>query len=252
MSSGASEYGFTVIVPVYNESGNLSRLEEALSAFLEHCCMKSAVLFVDDGSDDGSLSGLKDICARHEDFHYISFSRNCGLSAALKAGFDCVRSPYVGYMDADMQTDPEDFSLLLPYLKDYDMVTGVRARRDDSFFRRFQSKAANAFRRFMTGDGASDTCCPLKVFRTETARGFPMFKGMHRFFPALVLLRQGASYKEVPVKHRKRMSGTSKFGLRNRMMSSFADCLAFRWMKSRYIDYSIRESDLPGHAGSRT
>lgn len=240
----APRYDFTVIVPVYNEAGNIALLEKNLSAFLENCRLRTCILFIDDGSTDGSLAGIKDMCLRNEGFHYLSFSRNCGLSAALKAGFDHSSSPYIGYIDADLQTDPEDFNLLLPFLKDYEMVTGVRTRRDDSFFRRFQSGFANAFRRFMTGDGAADTGCPLKVFRTETARRFPMFKGMHRFFPALLLLQPGARYMEVPVSHRKRIAGKSKFNIWNRIFSSFADCFAYRWMKSRYISYCIHDTDL--------
>ena len=147
-------------------------------------------------------------------------------------------------MDADLQTDPEDFNLLLPYLRDYDMVTGVRVRRNDSPFRRFQSVFANSFRRMMTGDGASDTGCPLKVFRTAAARSFPMFTGMHRFFPALIMLQNGAGYKEVPVRHYPRTAGVSKFSMWNRVLVSLADCFAYRWMKSRYIRYRVTDSDL--------
>ncbi len=239
-----AEYELTVIVPLYNEEGNISELEKRLTAYLQNSICKTCVLFVNDGSADGSLESLKETCSRCRDFYYISFGRNCGLSAALKAGFDYACSVYVGYMDADLQTDPEDFNLLLPYLKDYDMVTGVRVRRNDSPFKRFQSRFANSFRRMMTNDGATDTGCPLKVFRTSVAKEFPMFTGMHRFFPALVLLQNGAGYKEVPVRHYKRNAGVSKFTIWNRMAASLADCFAYRWMRSRYIRYSVAESDI--------
>ena len=202
------------------------------------------MLFVDDGSSDGSLPALQEICSRNEAFFYISFGKNRGLSAALKAGFDYACSRYIGYIDADLQTDPEDFDRLLPYLRDYDMAVGVRVKRNDSFFKRFQSKFANSFRRMMTGDGATDTGCPLKVFRAQAAKAFPMFSGMHRFFPALLLLQDGARYKEVPVRHKPRTAGVSKFSIWNRMMSSFADCFAYRWMKSRYISYNVTATDL--------
>lgn len=239
-----ADYELTVIVPLYNEEDNISNLENALSAYLQHSVCRACVLFVNDGSTDGSLVGLKDICSRNSDFYYISFARNCGLSAALKAGFDYAESGYVGYIDADLQTDPEEFDILLPYLKDYDMAVGIRVKRNDTAFKRFQSRFANSFRRMMTGDGATDTGCPLKVFRTAAAKEFPMFKGMHRFFPALLLLQDGARYKEVPVHHRPRVTGVSKFSIWNRMMSSFADCFAYRWMRKRYIRYMVADSNV--------
>lgn len=239
-----SDYDFTVIVPLYDEEANIPELGRRLAAFLRTSQYRSCVLFVNDGSSDGSLECVKKTCSGYPDFFYISFSENCGLSAALKAGFDYACSEYVGYMDADLQTDPEDFNLLLPYLRDYDMVTGVRVRRNDSPFRKFQSVFANSFRRMMTGDGASDTGCPLKVFRTAAARSFPMFTGMHRFFPALIMLQNGAGYKEVPVRHYPRTAGVSKFSMWNRVLVSLADCFAYRWMKSRYIRYRVTDSDL--------
>lgn len=239
-----SSFEFTIIVPMYNEADNLPELERRLSAYTDRCRYRACVLFVDDGSTDGSLAGLRKICSAHESFFYISFSGNRGLSAALKAGFDYADSRYVGYIDADLQTDPDDFDLLLPYLQDFGMATGIRVKRNDSAFKRFQSRFANSFRRMMTGDGATDTGCPLKVFRRSVAKAFPMFKGMHRFFPALVLLQENGCYKEVPVRHYPRTAGVSKFNIWNRMTSSLADCFAYRWMKSRYIRYTISSSDV--------
>ena len=245
-----SSYEFTVIVPMYNEVDNLPALERRMSNYIRDCKRKACVLFVNDGSTDGSLHELRNLCRRNEDFFYLSFSANRGLSAALKAGFDYVESPFVGYIDADLQTDPEDFDTLLPYLEDYEMVTGVRVKRNDTAFKRFQSRFANSFRRMMTGDGATDTGCPLKVFRSSSAKAFPMFNGMHRFFPSLLLLQEGARYKEVPVEHHKRVAGVSKFNIWNRMMSSLADCFAYRWMRSRYIRYTVSDTDLD-ESGSR-
>ena len=118
-------YDFTIIVPLYNEADNMPELERRLSAYLDTCSMKACVLFVDDGSSDGSLDCLKAMCSRHGNFRYISFGHNCGLSTALKAGFDYADSPYIGYIDADLQTYPEDFEKLLPYIREYDMVTGI-------------------------------------------------------------------------------------------------------------------------------
>ena len=239
-----ADYEFTIIVPLYNEEDNIPNLEKCLSSYIRNGKLRTCVLFVNDGSTDASLEGLRKICSANDDFFYISFGKNCGLSAALKAGFDHVRSGLAGYIDADLQTDPEDFDILLPYMDEYDMAIGIRVNRNDTPFKRFQSRFANSFRRMMTGDGATDTGCPLKVFRTSAAREFPMFKGMHRFFPALIMLQNGAGYKEVPVRHYPRTAGVSKFSMWNRVLVSLADCFAYRWMKSRYIRYRVTDSDL--------
>lgn len=239
-----SDYRFTIIVPVFNEEENISRLEEAFAGFLPKCICKACVLFVDDGSRDGSLEGIKEICSRNNDFYYISFEKNAGLSAAMKAGFDYADSELVGYIDADLQTTPEDFNLLLEDIDDYSMVMGIRAGRKDSWFKNVQSRIANGFRRMMTHDGATDTGCPLKVLHTDVARRIPMFKGMHRFLPALVLLQDGASYKQVPVRHFPRVAGKSKYHLWNRLWGPFADCFAYRWMKPRYCNYKVGDNNI--------
>lgn len=238
-----SQYRFTIVVPVYNEQDNMNALEQRLSAFLPECSEKACVLFVNDGSTDDSLSRIREICSRHQDFFFISFVRNAGLSAAIKAGIDWCESEYIGYMDADLQTAPEDFNLLLRDIGDYSMVIGIRARRKDTIFKKLQSKIANSWRRMMTGDGAIDTGCPLKVLHTDVARRIPLFKGMHRFLPALVLLQDGGCYKQVPVRHFPRTAGKSKFSLRNRLAGPFMDCFAYRWMRPRYINYKLGETD---------
>lgn len=239
-----SEYRFTILVPLYNEVGNIDRLERELAAYLRISRCPACVLFVDDGSTDGSSSRIAEICRNHKAFFYIRLERNSGLSAALKAGIDHTFSEYVGYIDADLQTSPEDFNLLLEDIADYSMVIGIRADRKDSFFKNLQSRIANGFRRMMTGDGAKDTGCPLKVLHTDVARKLPLFKGMHRFLPALVLLQDGGCYKQVPVRHFPRMAGKSKYHLWNRLWGPFADCFAFRWMKPRYINYKVGSDNL--------
>ncbi len=238
-----SNYDFTIVVPVYNEEDNIARLEKELAAFLPQSSRKACVLFVNDGSRDGSLALIKDVCGRNADFFYISFVKNCGLSAAIKAGIDTAQSPLVGYIDADLQTAPEDFNELLPYAGEYELVMGIRANRKDSFFKNLQSKIANGFRRRMTGDTARDTGCPLKVLHTDVARRLPFFTGMHRFLPALILLEEGRM-KQIPVRHFPRTAGVSKYHLWNRLVSPFLDCFAYRWMKKRYIRYEVGENDI--------
>jgi|GEM_PF-25456 len=231
------------IVPVYNERGNMLRLETALSAFLKKSKVKSCILFVNDGSQDGSGDLIREICRRNKDFFYIGLAKNCGLSAAMKAGIDYTCSRLVGYIDADLQTTPEDFNLLLEYTDDYELVMGIRVGRKDSLVKNMSSKVANGFRRLMTKDGVKDTGCPLKILHTEYAQRIPFFTGMHRFLPALILLQQG-KVKQVPVRHYPRIAEKSKYNLYNRLISPFKDCFAYRWMKKRYINYEIADTHL--------
>ena len=231
---------FTIIVPVYNEEDNLQRVEAELAAYLEVASIPAAILFVNDGSKDNSLSMIQDICQRNEHFHYISFVANRGLSAAIKAGFDYVETPWLGYIDSDLQTAPEDFNRLLEHTAAYDLITGVRADRKDSFVKNMSSKIANGIRRAFTHDGMDDTGCPLKVIRTDMAKRIPMFKGLHRFLPAMILLQEGRVL-QVPVRHFPRVAGTAKFGLWNRLLGPLSDCFAYLWMKRKYINYEIKE-----------
>lgn len=236
------EKEFTIIVPVYNEEDNLQRVKNSLSHYLQKACKSTSVLFVNDGSTDRSLEFIQKICREHPDFHYISFSKNQGLSAAIKAGFDHVITPIVGYIDSDLQTDPEDFDLLLKEIDDYDLITGLRQGRQDSFVKNMSSKIANGIRRSFTHDGMGDTGCPLKVIKTEYAKRIPMFKGLHRFLPAMVLLQNG-KIKQVPVRHYPRIAGKSKYHLWNRLFGPLQDCFAYLWMKKKYINYKVDQKD---------
>ncbi|MCC8019515.1 MAG: glycosyltransferase [Rikenellaceae bacterium] len=242
--NSTAQYEFTVIVPVYDEKDNIERLEKELGKFLREAPVKSCVLFVDDGSKDGSGDLLRGVCGRNPDMFCIRLGRNRGLSAAMKAGIDHTYSEYLGYIDADLQTDPEDFALLLEHAADYPLVMGIRTGRKDSFVKNASSKIANGFRRMMTGDGVTDTGCPLKVMRASYAKRIPFFTGMHRFLPALILLQDGGKVKEIPVRHYPRTAGQSKYHLWNRLAGPFKDCFAYRWMKKRYINYTVSESDL--------
>ena len=201
-------YQLTIVVPVYNEEDNIYSLEQKLGEFLPKSICTACVLFVNDGSRDNSKQRIMEVCARNKDFFYMDLAKNSGLSAAMKAGIDYTESVYVGYMDADLQTTPEDFNLLLKDIADYQLVMGIRANRKDSFFKNLQSKIANGFRRMMTNDGVQDTGCPLKVLHTAYAKRIPFFTGMHRFLPALILL-QDAKIKQIPVRHFPRVAGTN-------------------------------------------
>lgn len=238
-----ASYEFCIIIPIYNEEENLLRVENELETYIKRATITTCVLLVNDGSSDNSLSLMQEICSRNKDFFYISFTENAGLSAAIKAGIDLSQSKFIGYIDADLQTSPSDFDLLLEHRDEYALVTGIRTGRKDSLGKRVSSKIANSFRRFMTKDDAIDTGCPLKVIQSDFAKRIPFFKGMHRFIPALIQLQNG-KVKQIPIQHFERIAGKSKFNMWNRLTGPLTDCFAFRWMKKRYINYDINTENI--------
>jgi dolichol-phosphate mannosyltransferase len=231
----------TIIVPVFNEEDNLYRVQNELSSYLDISHALAKVLFVNDGSTDQSQKAILDICSNDKRFTFISFKENRGLSAAIKAGFDHADTDLVGYIDSDLQTSPSDFNLLLAEIDEFDLVTGVRSNRQDSFVKNMSSTIANGIRRAFTHDGMDDTGCPLKIIKTDYAKRIPMFKGLHRFLPAMILLQQG-KIKQVPVQHFPRIAGEAKYHLWNRLFGPLADCFAYLWMKRKYINYQIADS----------
>ena len=230
----------TIIVPVYNEEESLGQLKSELDKYLNSTTVSSQVLFVNDGSSDNSQAIIEDICSRSHSYHYLALSQNHGLSTAVKAGIDACQTELVGYMDSDIQTTPMDFLNYFVYFPEFDMVNGIRANRKDTGIKKVSSKIANWFRRTMINDGIEDTGCPLKIIKTDFAKRIPFFDGMHRFIPALIQL-QGGKVKQIPIQHFPRFAGTAKYNLWNRMKKPFFDTLAFRWMRSRYIRYSVKK-----------
>lgn len=233
----------TIVVPVYNEIECLDRFCESMDAFLRQTPQPAQVLFVDDGSKDGSSEKIKEICLQNASYGFIALAKNYGLSTALKAGIDNANSTYIGYIDSDLQTSPLDFLLYFEYLPAYQMVNGIRVGRKDTLVKKVSSKIANSFRRLMINDGIQDTCCPLKIMDAEYAKRIPFFDGMHRFLPALIQL-QGGRVKQLPVQHFERYAGTAKYHLLNRLWRPLNDTFAFRWMRSRYINYRLAEKHL--------
>ncbi len=226
----------SIIIPVFNEEKSLPHLNKALLEYLKFTPLESQILLVDDGSTDNSLVLIKQMCAedsRHR-FGYVSLGTNQGLSAALQAGIQRVNTPYVGYMDADLQTNPKDFMRFFNFLDDHDMVIGNRAHRNDGFVKKLSSRIANGFRRLVIGDGIKDTCCPLKIIKLEYARDLPWFRGMHRFIPALVMMR-GGKVKQIEIPHYPRIAGSPKYHLTNRLIGPFLDTLAVRWMQGKWF-----------------
>lgn len=234
-------YKLTIIVPVYNEEDNLERVEAELSNYFKIASVPTSVLFINDGSKDKSQTMIEAICSRNDAFDFVLFKENRGLSAAIKAGFDHTDTELVGYIDSDLQTSPEDFNILLEHINDNELVTGVRADRKDSFVKNMSSKIANGIRRAFTKDGMDDTGCPLKIIKTDYAKRIPMFRGLHRFLPAMIMLQNGR-VTQVPVRHFPRIAGTAKFGLWNRLLGPLMDCFAYLWMKKKYINYEVAKT----------
>jgi dolichol-phosphate mannosyltransferase len=230
----------SVVIPVYNEAENLPILAAEVQGALQAIGRPYEVLYVDDGSTDGSPGVLQRLAREDPGVRVIRQRRNCGQSAALAAGFRFARGGIVVTLDADLQNDPADIPRLLERLGSYDVVCGVRANRRDSWLRRASSRIANGVRNRLTHDAVTDVGCTLRACRAEYLRRVPMFTGMHRFLPTLLKM-EGARVTEVPVHHRPRLHGRPKYNIRNRIWRALADLFAVRWMQKRWIDRRLSE-----------
>jgi glycosyltransferase involved in cell wall biosynthesis len=241
MIRGAGVAEITILVPLYNEAPCIARLVDRLDQFIDAAACDTSVLFVDDGSTDQSLALVKAACQQRRPYDYISLKHNAGLSAGLKAGLDHCRTPWAGYIDADLQTSPMDFLELLPHCGPFDLVTGIRVNRQDTLIRRISSMVANGVRRQILNDGMMDTCCPLKIGRTALLRSLPFFNGAHRFLPALVQMNGGRVH-QVPVNHYPRIAGEAKFHLGNRLIGPLVGLLVVSWLQKHATRYRVEET----------
>ena len=236
----------SVVFPVFNEEENVPILLEEITKALAGEPWSYEIVAVDDGSRDGSLDVLHAARAKYPNLRVITFEKNSGQTAALDAGWRAARGQFVVSLDADLQNDPADIPRMMRKREEMgvDMIIGVRVNRHDTWSRKMQSKIGNGVRNWITGDRITDTGCSLKLVRREAVERVRLYTGMHRFLPTLVRM---AGYKvaEMPVNHRARRFGVSKYGAMNRAFRGLADCLAVRWMGSRMLKYSIRkDSDL--------
>jgi len=225
----------SVVIPVFNEEENLPILAAELHGTLRPLKRPYEVLFVDDGSTDGSPAILERLRREDPAVRTLRLTRNSGQSAALEAGFRFARAPIVVTLDADLQNDPADIPQLLAKIGAYDVVCGVRVQRQDTWLRRISSRIANGVRNRLTHESITDVGCTLKAYRTEYLRRIPMFTGMHRFLPTLLRM-EGARLVEIPVHHRPRLHGSPKYNIRNRIWRALTDLFAVRWMQKRWID----------------
>lgn len=233
----------SVVVPLRDEVESIPVLAEEIEEALDGAGIDWECIWVDDGSEDRSLEILRELVDSSFRHRYLSFDRNYGQSAALLAGFRAARAPLLATLDADLQSDPADLPGLVEELevRSVGMVTGVRRRRHDSWIRRLSSRIANGFRNLLTAESVTDVGCSVRVFRREYAVCLPGFRGMHRFLPTLVRL-QGCEVAEVPVTHRPRVHGETKYGIHNRLWVGIVDTLGVRWLKARWARPRIAEA----------
>src|SRR5437016_7729150 len=232
MSAGSP--AVSVVVPLFNEEENVPILQGELTTALSG--LDYEIIFVDDGSVDGTAQRI----ASDPRVRLVQFERNAGQSAAIYAGLQHARGAVAVLIDGDLQNDPADIpKLLADIARGADLVCGYRARRKDTVVKRITSRVANFVRSRFTRDGVRDTGCTLKAMRRECVDALVPFKGMHRFIPALV---KGAGYRlvEIPVNHRARRFGQSKYGLGNRALRATIDMFGVRWLLSRQLNYKAR------------
>ena len=239
----------SVVIPVYNEEENLPLLWEELRGVLEGLGLVVEVIFVDDGSRDGSPEIVRGLREADPRVRLVRLKSHAGETAATDAGLKAALGRWVVVMDADLQNDPADIPTLLGYLDRWDAATGWRQERahGDDWRRRVASRIANRVRNRLSDETIQDSGCTFRAFRRECLRDLVLYRGLHRFIPTLLTLR-GYRVIEVPVNHRPRRFGRSKYGVWDRAFVAFADLLAIRWMKSRLLRYEVAES-LGGDLG---
>ncbi len=237
MNQTASSPQVSVIVPLFNEEENVPILQAELRAALR--AIDHELIFVDDGSADRTVERIE----TEPNLRVIRFEKNAGQSAAMYAGLQAAQGAILVLIDGDLQNDPADIPKLVGEISNgADLVCGYRALRRDTRVKRLTSRVANVVRSRYTKDGVRDTGCTLKAMRRECVSALVPFKGMHRFIPALI---KDAGYRlvEIPVNHRPRRFGQTKYGLGNRAVRATMDMFGVRWLLSRRLNYKIREEN---------
>lgn len=232
----------SVVFPVYNEEENIPILLDEIASALRGRPWSYEMVAVDDGSNDRSLEVLRRSRTKYPNLRVLTFEKNSGQTAALDAAWRAARGKYVVSLDADLQNDPADIPAMMDALEKNgaDMVIGVRVNRQDTWARKVQSRIGNGVRNWITGDHITDTGCSLKLVKRDAIDRVSLYNGMHRFLPTLIRIR-GYKVIEMPVNHRPRKFGVSKYGAMNRAARGLVDCLAVRWMSKRTLTYRVKE-----------
>ena len=248
----SAEPALSIVVPVYDEVENLPQLWTEIKETLGRLGLSAEIVFVDDASTDASAELIRRFMAADPRVRMVTLDPHAGLTAAFHAGFAAARGRIVATLDSDLQNDPRDLVPLLAALDHADAAVGWRQKRNDPWTKRISSRIANAVRNRLTREEVHDSACSLRVMRRECTSAIPPYNGMHRFVPTL-LRRAGYRVVEVPVHHRPRRFGRSKFGIRNRALRGFVDLLAVRWMLHRALHYRPgRSSGRPPRASAAT
>ncbi len=234
MSSGSTPIDLSLVVPLHNESENVLPLARRVFEVFANDRRSLELILVDDGSTDATWQQM--LSAREMDTRVRPFRhlKRCGQSAALWTGLMAARGTVLGTLDGDLQNDPADLSQMLAALADCDLVCGVRTKRQDSGLRRFSTQVARWARRAVLGVDFKDTGCSLRVFKRSLLRKLIPFDGMHRFLPVLAH-HAGAMVRELPVSHKARVAGASKYGVWNRLGRGLLDLAAMAWYRRRQI-----------------
>ncbi len=238
----------SIVVPIYNEEENIPALHQAITGALVESGLEYEMILVDDGSIDASFRCLQEIAASDPRVRVIRFRRNFGQTAAMAAGFAAATGRVVVPMDGDLQNDPADIPRLLAKIDEgYDVVSGWRKERNDTFInRKLPSIIANALISRLTGVHLHDYGCTLKAYRREVLEGINLYGEMHRFVPALAS-QIGARVAELPVRHHARRFGTSKYGI-SRTMRVILDLMTVKFL----LSYSTKPIQLFGKLGVYT
>lgn len=234
----------SIVVPVYNEEENIPFLFEAIDREMKKAGLSYEAILIDDGSKDASAAKIKELQSRYPAFRLISFRRNFGQTAALSAGFEHASGEIIVAMDADLQNDPADIPVLIQKLDEgFDLASGWRKKRQDSWIRNFPSHMANQMISSVTGVKLHDSGCTLKAYKREVVKELKLYGEMHRFIPALASW-MGVSVVEVPVHHSPRLRGKSKYGL-SRTLRVFLDLLTVKFL----LSYSTSPIQIFGKIG---
>jgi glycosyltransferase involved in cell wall biosynthesis len=238
----SAETFLSLVIPAYNEQENIPTLLARVEASLSLIGKPFEVILIDDGSTDETPRMLADAMKQKPWLRVLRMQKNAGQSAAFEAGFEAARGEIIATIDADLQNDPEEIPRLIPLLDEHkvDMITGWRKDRQDTPFRRWQSRQANRIRNWITQETVNDSASSLKLYRAHAIKGLKLFRGAHRYFPTLVKMR-GYTVYETPVKHSPRHAGTAKYGFGNRAFVGIYDLIGVRWMKKRYLNYKASE-----------
>jgi len=238
----------SVVIPVKNEADNIAPLVGEIRAALDGL-VEYEILYVDDGSSDATVAEISRLATRMPQVRLFRHTRNYGQSAAIRTGVRAAQAPWIATLDGDGQNDPADIPILWRLIRHAPaepalMIVGHREERRDSWSKRWASRAANAIRGRLLGDRTPDTGCGLKLFPRSLFLDLPYFNHMHRFLPALAL-REGGTVRSVPVNHRPRRAGSSKYGILDRSGAGIIDLLGVMWLRRRTTRPCLLEEAMP-------